>query len=222
MDWINPDSGFTNHDFTVFSYPYVHVPARDHHTKEAGLDSNSDLFSLGPEPEQRQRAVAIWKSDADEVCLCDAPITTSTTDHTDYLLISGLIARSSHQGRGSRTSPQKQLRMTPHYSHHFKTLRCFHTYDHVQELWTLIEQKVPGTYTLICPRAPEVFPGQPSLITDLPFSEDIWKYVTDKFHVHRNITRTILRNVAYFSAIRHRPEDSGQFEICQCCFCPAT
>ncbi|KAK4643992.1 hypothetical protein QC761_0048010 [Podospora bellae-mahoneyi] len=71
MDWINPDSGFTNHDFTVFSYPYEHVPARDYHTKEAGLGSNIDLFSLGPELEQRQRAVAIWKLDADEVSLQD-------------------------------------------------------------------------------------------------------------------------------------------------------
>ncbi|KAK4677669.1 hypothetical protein QC764_0047210 [Podospora pseudoanserina] len=168
MDWINPDSGFTNHDFTVFSYPYMHVPARDHHTKEAGLDSNSDLFSLGPEPEQRQRAVTIWKSDADEVSLRD---------------------------QVTRDVGQEQV------------------LKNNSELWTLIEQKVPVTYTLICPRAPEVFPGQPSLITDLPFSEDIWKYVTDKFHVHRNITRTILRNVAYFSAIRHRQEDSGQFKI---------
>ncbi|KAK4202402.1 hypothetical protein QBC40DRAFT_44016 [Triangularia verruculosa] len=87
------------------------------------------------------------------------------------------------------------------------------TIKHNSELWNLIKQKVPGAYTIICPRAPEVFPGQSSLITDLPFAQDIWKHVTDKFHVHRNITRTILRNVAYFSAIRHQRQDLGHLEI---------
>ncbi|KAK0736223.1 hypothetical protein B0T21DRAFT_366539 [Apiosordaria backusii] len=168
MDWINPDSDFTDHDFTIFSYPYVHVPARDAYKKETGLDSDSDLFSLGPEPEQRQRAVAMWKTEADEFAMRD---------------------------QLTRGMGQEQV------------------LKHNSELWTLMERNVPGAYAIICPRAPEVFPGQPSLITDLPFAEEIWKHATDKFHVHRSITRTILRNVAYFSAIRHRRQGSGQFQI---------
>ncbi|KAM7213680.1 hypothetical protein V8F06_010938 [Rhypophila decipiens] len=69
------------------------------------------------------------------------------------------------------------------------------------------------TKTAVDEVAPEVFPGQPSSVSELPFSKAFWKLITELFRVHCTITRTILREVAYFSALRHTPRETGVLEI---------
>jgi hypothetical protein len=69
-------------------------------------------------------------------------------------------------------------------------------------------------YCRACGRAAGVFTGQASRVSDLMLSRDDWKSITELFHVHRNITRTILRDIAHFSSVRHTPESSRVPEIC--------
>ncbi|KAK4160818.1 hypothetical protein QBC43DRAFT_324689 [Cladorrhinum sp. PSN259] len=82
-----------------------------------------------------------------------------------------------------------------------------------ETLHTLLQGEVPGSYLLVCGRAPDVFPGEQAGITDLPLLRHQWESITSLFHVHRNITRTILRDVSYFSATRHTFNGFGIPEI---------
>jgi hypothetical protein len=54
----------------------------------------------------------------------------------------------------------------------------------------------------ICTRGPEIFPGQPSPISHLPFGRNVWSRLVRTLRVDRSITRVIARNVAHFSAVR--------------------
>ncbi|KAK3322803.1 hypothetical protein B0H66DRAFT_215041 [Apodospora peruviana] len=74
--------------------------------------------------------------------------------------------------------------------------------------WTGIRWKRKGSGGRLCDRALDVFPGQPSSVSELPFSRDTWRTITQSFRVHRTITRTILREVTYFSVLRHTPSDT--------------
>ncbi|KAK4460463.1 hypothetical protein QBC42DRAFT_272228 [Cladorrhinum samala] len=82
-----------------------------------------------------------------------------------------------------------------------------------RSLQALLQDQEPGSYVLICGRAPEVFEGQPSRVSDIPFWREEWESVTSSFHVHRTITRTILRDVAYVSSLRHTRKGSERPEI---------
>ncbi|KAK4206353.1 hypothetical protein QBC37DRAFT_435085 [Rhypophila decipiens] len=72
------------------------------------------------------------------------------------------------------------------------------------------------SYIIICSRAPEVFPGQPSPVSYLPLSSGTWKRLVASLHVHRSITRSIARRVAIFSTFRRQVQDgpsTPQLEI---------
>ncbi|KAK1752027.1 hypothetical protein QBC47DRAFT_389479 [Echria macrotheca] len=68
------------------------------------------------------------------------------------------------------------------------------------------ENEGATSYVLICSRAPEVF-GAPAPVSYLPFTAGTWQKLAKLLHLHRNITRTIARRVAYFSSIRRLPQD---------------
>ncbi|KAI9170776.1 protein kinase [Paramyrothecium foliicola] len=58
----------------------------------------------------------------------------------------------------------------------------------------------PGLHAILCGRAPEVFEGQAAPISYLPFTAQLWQRIARLWHVHRITTRTLARQVAYFSA----------------------
>ncbi|KAK4447304.1 hypothetical protein QBC34DRAFT_409826 [Podospora aff. communis PSN243] len=76
------------------------------------------------------------------------------------------------------------------------------------EAWLEYEREIiddatqPCFYAVICTRGPEIFPGQPSPISDLPFGRNVWSRLVRTLRVDRSITRVIARNVAHFSAVR--------------------
>jgi hypothetical protein len=74
---------------------------------------------------------------------------------------------------------------------------------------------VTEKYCRACGRAAGVFDEQASRVSDLPFTRDTWQSIAKLFHVHRNITRTILRDIAHFSSVRHTPKSSRAPEICE-------
>ncbi|CAH0027135.1 unnamed protein product [Clonostachys rhizophaga] len=69
-----------------------------------------------------------------------------------------------------------------------------------------------GLHLLLCSRAPEVFEGDPSPPSYLPFTLPIWELLVPSWHVHRGITRVISRRVACFSATKYL-NGNNQFEF---------
>ncbi|KAK7222556.1 hypothetical protein V2G26_010559 [Clonostachys chloroleuca] len=66
-----------------------------------------------------------------------------------------------------------------------------------------LDKEREGLHLLLCSRAPEVFEGDPSPPSYLPFTLPIWKLLVPNWHVHRGITRVISRRVACFSATKY-------------------
>ncbi|CAG9954582.1 unnamed protein product [Clonostachys rosea f. rosea IK726] len=66
-----------------------------------------------------------------------------------------------------------------------------------------LDKEREGVHLLLCSRAPEVFEGDPSPPSYLPFTLPIWELLVPSWHVHRGITRVISRRVACFSATKY-------------------
>jgi hypothetical protein len=55
----------------------------------------------------------------------------------------------------------------------------------------------------ICSRDKPVFEGVQARISYLPFERHVFNKIIQKFHLHPTITRTIGREIAYFSIQHH-------------------
>ncbi|KAI1105658.1 hypothetical protein F4804DRAFT_117400 [Jackrogersella minutella] len=57
-----------------------------------------------------------------------------------------------------------------------------------------------GLYVILCSRAPPVFDEKDAPVSYVSVTRDTWERITRFFHVHRGITRSISREVAFFSS----------------------
>ncbi|KAM7210133.1 hypothetical protein V8F06_014483 [Rhypophila decipiens] len=188
MDWINHEGGFKEHDFTTFEY------------------DDGDC-GVAKEHDRAGAQLITWMLDAEYPIR--GPLEEShftTNDRKD-----GLDSTLDKEGQqswetaialrhGGPDEPQPSLS------------RCSTLGN---EVAGVLPDKTtrPGFHLILLPRMPDVFPGQASSVSELPFSEYVWRAITKEFRVHRTITRTTLREVAYFSSLRHTPKDLGVLEI---------
>ncbi|KAE9363918.1 hypothetical protein N431DRAFT_550606 [Stipitochalara longipes BDJ] len=61
----------------------------------------------------------------------------------------------------------------------------------------------PGLCVILCSRDKPVFKGVPARISSLPFERHTFNTIIESLHIHPTITRTIGREVAYFSTQQH-------------------
>ncbi|KAN0120384.1 hypothetical protein V8E51_002592 [Hyaloscypha variabilis] len=61
----------------------------------------------------------------------------------------------------------------------------------------------PGLCVILCSRDKPVFKGVPARISSLPFERHTFNTIVESLHIHPTITRTIGREVAYFSTQHH-------------------
>lgn len=85
-----------------------------------------------------------------------------------------------------------------------------------------VSQKTPPVIDLckltlwssMCSRAGAIFEEEGQAPANyLPMPKPTWSRITREFHVHREITRTILRDVACFSYLPHHDPDSHQLKL---------
>ncbi|KAK4206876.1 hypothetical protein QBC37DRAFT_434311 [Rhypophila decipiens] len=185
MDWINPHGRFTEHELTTFDY------------EDDGFDID--------EKQSEAKATLITKTVTNE-----HPVKEPLNEHR-------FIDNDSRDGLGFEFV-EKEWRLSEDstlLADNNEYLKSPRRSQHSCSESNSLPDKVtlPGFHLILLPRAPEVFPGQPSSVSELPFSKAFWKLITELFRVHCTITRTILREVAYFSALRHTPRETGVLEI---------
>lgn len=75
------------------------------------------------------------------------------------------------------------------------------------------ETRKPGICVIICTRANPVFEGIPAPAHYLPFERQVFTKIVQNFFVHPTITRTIGREVTYFSCYDHHDSELDGFKI---------
>ncbi|KAE9568798.1 hypothetical protein CGMCC3_g15089 [Colletotrichum fructicola] len=76
------------------------------------------------------------------------------------------------------------------------------------------DKLLPGIYVIMCSRAGAIFEEEGQAPANyLPMPKPTWNRITREFHVHREITRTILRDVACFSYLPHHDLYSRQIKL---------
>ncbi|KAK3387898.1 hypothetical protein B0H63DRAFT_559337 [Podospora didyma] len=72
-------------------------------------------------------------------------------------------------------------------------------------------EQTPGLCIVLCNRAEPVFDGVQSPVRYLPFEQQVLFQLVRKFHIHPRITRTIGREICYFSAQHHLSDDVQEY-----------
>ncbi|KAI1640422.1 hypothetical protein F4809DRAFT_590041 [Biscogniauxia mediterranea] len=71
-----------------------------------------------------------------------------------------------------------------------------------------------GLYILLCSRASPIFGGDDAPVSYVSVTRDIWQRLTKHFYVHRNITKTISRQVTCYSSSYEGERNQADFRIC--------